>query len=205
MKIVVAGNDFSFEECKSKLGITHEYHRVKTIDTNFEADVIFDFNADRREARLKTYANIGAPLFINTVNTTLQKLNTEVQLPDSVFGFCGWPGFFNRSVIEVSLLNEASRPVLDELSKQLNLPIIVVPDQVGMITPRIISMIINEAHEALQQGVASREDIDLSMKLGTNYPFGSFEWAEKIGLDKVKKLLTELERATGDSRYRLNF
>jgi 3-hydroxybutyryl-CoA dehydrogenase len=49
--------------------------------------------------------------------------------------------------------------------------------------------------------VASKADIDLSMKLGTNYPFGPFEWADRIGVDKLRKLLLAIQLETGDSRY----
>jgi 3-hydroxybutyryl-CoA dehydrogenase len=63
-------------------------------------------------------------------------------------------------------------------------------------------MIINEAFLTLQEGTAQREDIDLAMKLGTNYPGGPFEWAEKWGLDEVARLLHRLQQSTGDPRYK---
>jgi len=82
---------------------------------------------------------------------------------------------------------------------------IAVKDQVGFVTPRVVCMIINEAYDALKNGVASKPDIELSMKLGTNYPFGPFEWSERIGVDNVRKLLASIEKATGDVRYRPMF
>jgi 3-hydroxybutyryl-CoA dehydrogenase len=74
---------------------------------------------------------------------------------------------------------------------------------VGMLTPRIIGMIINEAYYTLQEGTASKTDIDLGMKLGTNYPKGPFEWAELWGLAEVRRLLEAMYRDTGDPRYKL--
>jgi 3-hydroxybutyryl-CoA dehydrogenase len=62
-------------------------------------------------------------------------------------------------------------------------------------------MIINEAFLTLQEGTAERKDIDLAMKLGTNYPGGPFEWAEKWGLDEVARLLHRLQQSTGEPRY----
>src|ERR1700710_2457559 len=47
---------------------------------------------------------------------------------------------------------------------------------------RVVAMIINEAYYALDAGVSSKESIDLAMKLGTGYPYGPFEWADRIGL-----------------------
>jgi 3-hydroxybutyryl-CoA dehydrogenase len=68
-----------------------------------------------------------------------------------------------------------------------------------MITPRTIAMIINEAYFALEEEISSKEQIDIAMKLGTNYPYGPFEWAEKIGLKKIYNLLTQLYQT--DKRY----
>ena len=50
-------------------------------------------------------------------------------------------------------------------------------------------MIINEAYYTVQEGTASREDIDLGMKLGTNYPMGPFEWSQAWGLNNIYELL----------------
>jgi len=68
------------------------------------------------------------------------------------------------------------------------------------VTPRVISMIINEAYFALDEGISSKEEIDTAMKLGTNYPYGPFEWSEKIGLKKIYDLLIAL--TTTNSRYK---
>lgn len=70
----------------------------------------------------------------------------------------------------------------------------------GFIFPRTIVQIINEAYFALQEGVASREDINRAMKFGVNYPKGPFEWSQGKGAI-VKTLLNELLLATGDKRY----
>ncbi|WPU66294.1 3-hydroxyacyl-CoA dehydrogenase family protein [Peredibacter starrii] len=70
----------------------------------------------------------------------------------------------------------------------------------GFVFPRTIVQIINEAHFALADGVATKEDIDRAMKFGVNYPKGPFEWAEGREL-YVKTLLDELFKKTGDKRY----
>ena len=67
-----------------------------------------------------------------------------------------------------------------------------VPDIKGFISSRVVSMIINEAYFALEENVSTKEEIDIAMKLGTNYPYGPFEWAKKIGLKNITTLLTEL-------------
>lgn len=70
----------------------------------------------------------------------------------------------------------------------------------GFIFPRTVVQIINEAHYALEEGVATREDIDRAMKFGVNYPKGPFEWS-KGREDITLTLLTELFAKTGDKRY----
>ena len=66
---------------------------------------------------------------------------------------------------------------------------------------RVLVGIINEAMWAVKDGVASSEDIDTAMKLGTNYPRGPFEWAEQIGMDNVQELLLSLNETVSDDRF----
>lgn len=71
----------------------------------------------------------------------------------------------------------------------------------GFIFPRTIVQIINEAFFALEEKVATKEDIDRAMKFGVNYPKGPFEWAQGREV-YVKTLLNELLQKTKDARYR---
>lgn len=67
---------------------------------------------------------------------------------------------------------------------------------------RILVMLINEAIDALFLNIASKEDIDLAMTKGVNYPKGLLVWAEEIGLEKVLSQLEELFHEYGEDRYR---
>jgi len=67
---------------------------------------------------------------------------------------------------------------------------------------RILVMLINEAIDALFLNIASKEDIDLAMTKGVNYPKGLLQWAEEIGLEKVLNQLEELFHEYGEDRYR---
>jgi 3-hydroxybutyryl-CoA dehydrogenase len=69
------------------------------------------------------------------------------------------------------------------------------------ILARCLAAILNEAALALDEGVASREDIDTAMKLGTNYPKGPLAWSEEIGLRTVRGLLAELNSTNAPARY----
>ncbi|MES2588613.1 MAG: 3-hydroxyacyl-CoA dehydrogenase NAD-binding domain-containing protein [Bacteroidota bacterium] len=69
---------------------------------------------------------------------------------------------------------------------------------------RVIVMLINEAYDALYLNIASREDIDLAMTNGVNYPKGLLAWSEEIGLEKVLTKLQSLFDEYGEDRYRPN-
>jgi 3-hydroxybutyryl-CoA dehydrogenase len=77
-----------------------------------------------------------------------------------------------------------------------------VEDYGGLVLRRVLFMVINEAAWTLMEGVASRDDIDAAMKLGTGYPRGPLEWADAIGLDRVYEGLRGLHEEYGDDRYR---
>jgi 3-hydroxybutyryl-CoA dehydrogenase len=77
-----------------------------------------------------------------------------------------------------------------------------VGDGPGMVLARVLSMIINEAAAALDDGVAAPEDIDTAMKLGVAYPLGPLEWADELGLDVVYQTVRTLQQDYGDDRYR---
>ncbi|HET6243611.1 MAG: NAD(P)-binding domain-containing protein [Bacteroidetes bacterium] len=67
---------------------------------------------------------------------------------------------------------------------------------------RIFAMLVNEAADALFWQVASKEDIDLAMVKGVNYPKGLLSWADEIGLDKVVNLMENLRKEYNEDRYR---
>ncbi|MEO6868563.1 MAG: 3-hydroxyacyl-CoA dehydrogenase family protein [Ginsengibacter sp.] len=103
--------------------------------------------------------------------------------------FNGWPTFLKNNVWEVATnYPEEFKSIFTALNRE----VLFVNDEPGLISARVVSRIINEAFYALNEGVSTKEGIDLAMKNGTNYPFGPFEWAKKIGLEKVHILLSKL-------------
>jgi len=70
------------------------------------------------------------------------------------------------------------------------------------ISERIISMLINEASDAVYLGIASAEDVDTAMLKGVNYPKGLLIWAEEWGLQKVVSIIDGLRDTYGETRYR---
>ena len=63
-------------------------------------------------------------------------------------------------------------------------------------------MLINEAIDALHLNVATKEDLDLAMTKGVNYPKGLLKWGDEIGLQNVMSTLTNLQEEYGEDRYR---
>lgn len=97
--------------------------------------------------------------------------------------------------------NEKDEEVIKHLKELGFKPVETTIVSCGFVFPRTIVQIINEAYFALEEGVASREDINRAMKFGVNYPKGPFEWAQGREL-YVLTLLEELKALTGDKRYK---
>lgn len=206
MNILVIGDEVSLAECRQKFGAAHVWSHAKDREEAVfllkSTDVVFDFLQDRSYDNMEIYKNKNLAVFLNTSLITLQSLLKNTATDNTqFFGFCGLPTFINRELLEVSILNESDLPFLDKICKQLNTKYARVADSVGLVTPRIICMIINEAYCTVEEGTATRSDIDLAMKLGTNYPVGPFEWGQKIGITHVYDLLAAVHAATQDERY----
>ena len=77
-----------------------------------------------------------------------------------------------------------------------------VEDRVGLVSPRVLATLINEAAFAVLERVGTAADIDTAMKLGVNYPKGLLEWADEIGIDLIVNLLETLQNEYGTERYR---
>ena len=67
---------------------------------------------------------------------------------------------------------------------------------------RILAMLINEAVDALNLSIASRDDIDTAMTTGVNYPKGLLKWADEIGVKSVDNQLKKLHSNSDDDRYK---
>ena len=138
------------------------------------------------------YSTIQQPVLINGVTATLSHL----QLPANVLRINGWNGFLQRATWEIA---GQTGPGLTDIAAQLHKRFIFVADEPGLVAARVIAMIVNEAYFALAAGVSTREEIDTAMKLGTNYPYGPFEWADRIGIAHIANLLLTLSQT--DKRY----
>ncbi|MEO8823162.1 MAG: 3-hydroxyacyl-CoA dehydrogenase family protein [Ginsengibacter sp.] len=134
----------------------------------------------------------GKPVFVNKVSETL----SESGYSANVGRVNAWPGFLERPLWEAVSSDENKSELIFEM---LNRKVIFVKDEPGFVSGRVISMIVNEAFFAFGENISTLEEIDMAMKLGTNYPNGPFEWAEKIGIEKIYLLLQKL--AEKEERY----
>ncbi len=80
--------------------------------------------------------------------------------------------------------------------------VLVVDDCPALVVMRTVAMLANEGAEAVHQGVASAEGVDLAMISGVNYPRGPLAWADLIGVDRVLQVIDNLDRYYRDGRYR---
>jgi len=206
MKILIIGEQENFEELKLKLGKEHEYELMSSWD--FKAgdlntvDIVFDFLIDEGPEMVQSYGNAQCPIFLNTVKVTLSEINYLYGLPLKCFGFNGLKSFVNRPHLELVCKN-GDEQQLKQIMESLEVDYKLVKDRVGMVTPRVVLMIINEAFYTVQEGTASKSDIDLGMKLGTNYPYGPFEWANMIGIKDIYETLEALYEDTKEERYKI--
>lgn len=89
-----------------------------------------------------------------------------------------------------------------ELAEKLGKTFIEVNDFPGFAINRVLMPMINEAIYALYEGVATKENLDIGMKLGTNQPMGPIELADFIGLDTCLSIMEVLYEGLSDSKYR---
>lgn len=210
MKILVIGEEIRAAELRARLnattGLEIDYSDGDEEEDFKDYDCIFDLNFDDDPSNLPIYASLrDVPVFVNAVKLSMNEAiyATESKVKCMLFGINALPTFASQSKWEVSLYRKFQAPELDKLMATFGIEYVPVEGRVGMIKPRVIFMIINEACYTLQEGTASIEDIDLAMKLGTNYPFGPFEWCDKIGINAVFETLAALYEDTKDERYKI--
>ncbi len=204
MNISVKGQANQVEELKALLK-DHSLTEFK-INEIGKYDVIFDLDFDDNPDNLPYYLDLDKGLVVvGSVKLQLEEIlaETGVSPKCALIGMNTLPTFINRSLLECCALNEEDADQAQKIFKNLNLESRFVNSRVGLVTPRIVCMIINEAYFTVQEGTATREDIDLGMKLGTAYPKGPFEWCKQIGIDNVYETLDALYQDTKDERYKI--
>lgn len=191
MKVFICCNEAQKQEILSKqtnASVQLIFVNKLTSQNIAEADVVFDLLFDEFTNETINYSK---PTFVNAVVKTCK------ELPNNCIRLNAWTGFLQSDVLEIA--THSHQNFVESVMNALNWKFQFVADEPGMISARVIAMIVNEAYFALEDNVSTKEEIDIAMKLGTNYPFGPFEWSEKIGLKQINDLLRKL--ALQDTRY----
>ena len=115
------------------------------------------------------------------------------------------PSISQKRLLEGGFLGRKSGKGFYEYSKEFTLPPSTADEETSkLIFMRILCMLINEAADTLYLKIAGREDIDLAMTKGVNYPKGLLKWADEIGIEKVVRELNTLKEFYEEDRYRIS-
>jgi 3-hydroxybutyryl-CoA dehydrogenase len=120
--------------------------------------------------------------------------------------FQGFPGLDTATLVELArtpATTSAGAQATETYFRSMGKHVEWVGDAPGLVLGRILAQIVNEAHFAVGEGVASAEDVDVAMRLGFNWPRGPFEWAEAIGPARVVRVLDGLRSELSAERYRV--
>lgn len=150
-------------------------------------DVLFDLRDEAWD--MERYEQYEGLVFLAAVVGT----RAEHAAPNNLVRINAWPGMLNRPSIE-AVGDPSIHGKAEEIFARFGKTMSWVDDLVGMVSPRVIAMIINEAGFAFEEGVSSKAAMDVAMKWGTNYPWGPFEWGTMIGWQRVKNLQQALAR-----------
>ena len=147
------------------------------------------------------------PLISSSVCVTVAEQSGWLKHAGRLVGIGALPSLLGNGLIELarsSSTNEITLTAAQEFAKTLGKESAVVQDSVGLVLPRVLCSLINETCFAMMEGVATGRDIDTAMKLGTNYPYGPIEWAERIGVRHVHAVMRALHEGFGEDRYRVS-
>ncbi len=176
-----------------------------------EADLIVEAIVEDEEAKRALWERVGALakpeaiLASNTSSIPITALGRYSGRPERFIGM----HFFNPvplmalvEVIRGELTSEATRDVVVAVAKRMGKTPLEVQDYPGFVSNRLLMPMINEAIEALREGIATKEAIDGIMRLGMNHPMGPLELADFIGLDTCLAIMEVLHHGFGDDKYR---
>ncbi|GAU47151.1 hypothetical protein TSUD_287340 [Trifolium subterraneum] len=201
---------------KSQLSQDKAYDAIKrlrfTTDLNdlCFADFIIEAIVESEDVKkslfvqLDKIAKSSAILASNTSSISITRLASSTSRPKQVIGmhFMNPPPVMKLiEIVRGADTSDETFAATKELSQRLGKTVITSQDYSGFIVNRILMPMINEAFYTLYTNVATKEDIDTGMKLGTNHPMGPLELADFIGLDVCLSIMKVLHAGLGDNKY----
>jgi 3-hydroxybutyryl-CoA dehydrogenase len=174
-------------------------------------DLVIEAATENEELKLKILKDLSATLnpraliATNTSSISITKLATATDRPDRFIGM----HFFNpvpvMALLELIRGLQTSDDTLakaEAFAKRVGKVAITAKNSPGFAVNRILCPMINEAIFALQEGIATAEEIDAGMKLGCNHPIGPLALADLIGLDTMLSVMDVFYKGFNDPKYR---
>ncbi|KAG4161346.1 hypothetical protein ERO13_D01G048800v2 [Gossypium hirsutum] len=183
---------------------------TSNIDELRSADFIVEAIVESEDVKKKLFIELdkitksSAILASNTSSISITRLASATSRPCQVIGmhFMNPPPIMKLvEIVRGADTSDETFHATKALAERFHKTIICSQDYSGFIVNRILMPMINEAFFTLYTGVATKEDIDTAMKLGTNHPIGPLELADFIGLDVCLSIMKVLHAGLGDSKY----
>jgi 3-hydroxybutyryl-CoA dehydrogenase len=174
-------------------------------------DIAIEAATERVELKLQIFRELDAALSkeailaTNTSSISITRIASATSRPGKVIGMHFMnpvPVMKGVEIIRGLATSDETAKEVEALAVRLGKTVVRSNDAPGFIANRVLMPMINEAITALQEGVATREDIDECMKSCCNFPMGPLALADLIGLDTVLAIITVLHTDLGDSKYR---
>lgn len=195
--------------------LTEQGHQVMSLEEavqNPEAVTLamevnnFDLAKKREQlAELDRLLPAHVPIVTTSLAITATEAASWTEHPERICGFGTLVPLAERKLIEIAPALQTEEETIRNTQaffRSLGKETELVEDEVGLVFPRILTLIINEAAFTLMEKAATPQDIDIAMKKGTNYPYGPLEWADQIGLDEIYAISRGLSRDLAEERYR---
>ena len=189
----------------SLLSATADLKKVAGADLVIEAIVENEAAKADLFRKLDSLCDPGAIFASNTSSISITRLAAVTGRPDRFIGM----HFMNPvpvmelvEVIRGIATSDETAATVEALARRMGKTPVFCNDNPGFVSNRVLLPMINEAIEALREGVATREAIDTILKLGMNHPMGPLTLADFIGLDTCLAILRVLQNGFGDPRYR---
>jgi 3-hydroxybutyryl-CoA dehydrogenase len=193
------------QEALDRISTTTDLSKLAAADIVIEA--IVESEAAKRDlfVKLDGICPPNAILASNTSSISITRLAAATRRPDRFIGMHFMNPVPVMALVEVIrgiATSDQTADAVTALAQRLGKTPILCNDSPGFVSNRVLMPMINEAIEALREGVATREAIDGIMKLGMSHPMGPLTLADFIGLDTCLAILRVLQQGFGDPKYR---
>ncbi len=175
------------------------------------AELVVEAIVENEGAKKDLFRRLGAicpaPTILasNTSSISITRLAAATGRPDRFIGMHFMNPVPVMALVEVIrgiATSDETAATVDEVARRMGKTPIFCNDSPGFVSNRVLMPMVNEAIEALREGVATREAIDGIAKLGMSHPMGPLTLADFIGLDTCLSILRVLQEGFGDPRYR---